>query len=116
MSNSFVVTNCFYDGTSGDPNPLCYVAGSVNGLNVPLAPAYFRYLMAADAVDQMQAALTAVMFNYYASVYRAQLAPVPEFLPVPTFPPSDAVAEHTGGTYPVAPVVVTQALIPHWTA
>jgi hypothetical protein len=35
----------------------------VNGLNVPLAPAFFRYLMAADAADQMQAALTALMFN-----------------------------------------------------
>lgn len=114
MSNSFVVTNCFYDGTSGDPNPLCYVSGTVNDLNVPLAPAFFRYLMAADSADQMQEALTAVMFNYYAAVYRS-LAPIPESIPLPTFPPSDAVAEHTEGVYPVAPVVVTQALIPPWT-
>jgi len=28
--------------------------------------------VAADAADQMQAALTAVMFNYYADVYRPQ--------------------------------------------
>jgi hypothetical protein len=82
----------------------------VNGLNVPLAPAFFRYLMAADAADQMQEALTAVMLNCYAAVYR-QLAPIPEFIPLPTFPPSDAVAEHTEGTYPVAPVVITQAPI-----
>ena len=75
MSNSFVVTNCFYDDPSGDPNPLCYVTGTVNGLNVPLAPAFFRYLMAADATDQMLAALTVVMSNYYADVYRAQLVP-----------------------------------------
>jgi hypothetical protein len=31
------------------------------------------------------------------------LAPIPEFLPLPTFPASDAVAEYTEGTYPVAP-------------
>jgi hypothetical protein len=115
MPNSFVVTNCFNDGTSGNPNPLCYVTGTVNGLNVPLAPAYFRYLMAADAADQMQAALTAVMFNYYASVYRS-LAPIPEFIPMPTFPPSGAVAEYSQGVYPVPPVTVSAALIPRWTA
>jgi len=34
---------------------------------------------------------------------------------MPTFPPSDAVAEHTEGTHPVAPVVLTVALIPPWT-
>jgi hypothetical protein len=116
MSNSFVVTNCFYDDPSGDPNPLCYVTGIVNGLNVPLAPAFFRYLMAADAADQMQAALTAVMFNYYADVYRSQLAPIPDLIPVPTFPGSDAVATHSEGVYPVAPVVVSEALIAPWTA
>ena len=93
MSNSLVVTNCFYDGTSGNPNPLCYVSGTVNGLNVPLAPAFFKYLMAADAADEMQAALTAVMFNYYAGMYYAQLEPLPDFIPYPTFPLSDAVAE-----------------------
>ena len=27
--NSFVVLNCVYDGTSGDPNPLCQVSGTV---------------------------------------------------------------------------------------
>jgi hypothetical protein len=114
--SSFSVSNCFYDGTSGDPNPLCYVTGSVNGLNVPLAPAFFRYLMAADAADQMQVALTAVMFNYYADMYRAQLVPIPDLIPVPTFPGSDAVATHSEGVYPVAPVVVSEALIGSWTA
>ena len=94
---------------------MCYVAGTVNGLNVPLAPAYFRYLMAADAADQMQVALTAVMFNYYAGVYRS-LAPIPDSIPMPTFPPSDAVAEHTQGVYPVAPAIVSAALIPPWAA
>jgi hypothetical protein len=68
IMSSFSVSNCFYDGTSVAPDPLCCVTGSVNGLNVPLAPAFLRYLMAANATDQMQAALTAVMFNYYADV------------------------------------------------
>ncbi len=85
MSNSFAVTNCFYDGTSGDPNPICYVQGTVNGKNVWYAPAFFRYLMAANAAGQMQEALTPAMFNYYVSAYGPMLAPIPEFLPVPRF-------------------------------
>jgi hypothetical protein len=32
------------------------------------------------------------------------------------FPASNAVATHSQGPYPVAPVVVTQALIGTWTA
>jgi hypothetical protein len=72
--------------------------------------------MAADSADQMQAALTAVMFNYYADVYRSELAPIPDLISVPTFPPSDVVAEHTQGVYPVARVVVSEALIPPWVA
>ena len=113
--NSFVVSNCVYDGTSGDPNPLCLVTGTVNGKNI-FAQAFFRYLMAADAVDQMQAALTAVMFNYYAGVYYYQATPWPNSILYPTFPASNAVATQAGGVYPVAPTMVTQALIGSWTA
>lgn len=41
--NSFVISNCTYDGTSGDPNPLCLVTGTVNGKNL-YALTFFRYL------------------------------------------------------------------------
>jgi hypothetical protein len=111
--NSFVVSNCAYDGTSGDLNPLCLVTGTVNGKNI-FAQTFFRCLMAADAMDQMQVALTAVMFNFYVG-YRATL-PWPSSISYPTFPASAAVAVHSGGPYPVAPTVLTQALIPPWTA
>ena len=114
--NSFVVSNCTYDGTSGDSNPLCLVTGSVNGKNI-FAQTFFRYLMAASTGDQMQAALTAVMFNYYAGVYYYLVTPPwPNLIPYPEFPASNAIAVHSGGPYPVAPVVVSQALIPPWTA
>jgi hypothetical protein len=37
-------------------------------------------------------------------------------IPYPTFPGSDAVATHSEGVYPVAPVVVSEALIGSWSA
>jgi hypothetical protein len=111
--NSFVVSNCTYDGTSGDPNPLCLVTGTVNGKNI-FAQAYFRFLMAAEAVDQMQAALTAAMLNFY--VYYHATLPWTNLILYPSFPASNAVAVHSGGAYPVAPTVVTQALIGPWSA
>ena len=40
--NSFVVSNCVYDGTSGDSNPICQVSGTVNSRNV-YALTFFRY-------------------------------------------------------------------------
>jgi hypothetical protein len=62
MSNSFSIFVCQYDGTSGDPNPLVGIVGTVNGFRVfPLA--WFRYFDAANAAGQMQQALTAAMFN-----------------------------------------------------
>jgi hypothetical protein len=88
--NSFVVPNCTYDGTSGDPNPLCYVIGTVNGMNVD-PPTFFRYLMAASTAGQMQATLAAAMFNFYAG-YGATL---PWSTPFPSFPPSNAAATHS---------------------
>ena len=111
--NSFVVSNCLYDGTSGSANPLCLVTGTVNGRNI-FAQIYFRYLMAASTADQMQAALTAVMFNFYVG-YLATL-PWPNPIPFPSFPASNAVAVHSEGVYPVALVVVSEALIGSWSA
>ena len=113
--NSFSVSNCTYDGTSGSANPLCLVTGTINGKGC-FAQAFFRYIMAAAAADQMQAALTAVMFDFYASVYYFQQAPWPHLIPYPTFRGSNAVATHSEGVYPVAPVVVSEALIGSWTA
>jgi hypothetical protein len=77
---------------------------------------FFRYLIAAFAADQMQAALTAVMFDFYVSAYYFQQAPWPNLIPYPTFPGSNVVATHSEGVYPVPPVVVSEALIPPWTA
>jgi hypothetical protein len=93
---------------SANPDPLCQVTGTVNNHNV-YAPTFFGYLMAASAANQMQAALTAVMFNFYVG-YRATL-PWPN--PIPA---SNAVAVHSKGVYPIEAVVVTQALIGSWTA
>jgi hypothetical protein len=55
IMNSFSVSNCTYDGTSGSANAHCLVTGTVNGKGT-FAQTFFRYLMA--AADQMQAAST----------------------------------------------------------
>jgi hypothetical protein len=64
----------------------------------------------------MPEALTAVMFDYYVSTYYYQALPWPNLISYPTLPGSDAVAVHSEGAYPVAPVVVIQALIGSWSA
>lgn len=118
MSNLFVVTNCVYDGTTGgngDPNPLCYISGTVNGKNV-FANVFFAYLMAASAAGQMQQALTAIMFNWYAGVYGYQLTPQPQPIPIPAYPVSNVAPTRVFGPYPQPPAVVSQALIGSWSA
>jgi hypothetical protein len=121
MSNSYSISSCVYDGTSGgngDPNPLCGITGTVNGSRVfPLV--FFAYLMAANAAGQMQPALTAVMFNWYAAVYGAQLQPNPWpslILPFPSFPPVQVAPTRVLGPYPQPPVIISQALIGSWSA
>jgi hypothetical protein len=114
---SFTVTNCTYDGTwggPGDPDPLVWITGKVNGKNV-FPRVFFAYLAAANAAGQMQAGLTAVMFNWYSGVYRAQLFPQPAEIPLPIFPPSNEIAQRVRGPYPQPPVVYTPALIGSWT-
>ena len=118
MSDNFSVSNCVYDGTSGgqgDPNPLCWIIGQVNGKRV-WASVFFAYLMNANAAGQMQQALTAIMFNWYAGVYGFQLTPWPQPIPFPVFPSVQSSATHVSGPYPQPPVVVSQALIGSWTA
>jgi hypothetical protein len=113
--NSFTVTDCGYDGTSGDLNPLCCISGTVNGQPVfPLV--FFAYLAAANDAGKIRAALTSVLYNWYAGVYRNRLSLWPTPLPLPIFPASQAVAQRTGGPYPVAPVIYSPALIGSWQA
>jgi hypothetical protein len=87
--NSYSVASVSYDGTSGgsgSPNPLCWITGTVNGLRV-FPAVFFAYLMAASAAGQMEAALTAIMFDWYAGVYGYQFTPWPSPIPFPSFPP-----------------------------
>jgi hypothetical protein len=62
----------------------------------------------------MQAALTSLMFNFYVG-YRAVLL-WPNPIPFPSFLACNAVATRSQGPYPVAPTVVSEALIGSWTA
>jgi hypothetical protein len=64
----------------------------------------------------MQEALTALMFNWYAQVYRASLTPWPELIPIPSFPPVSFVPDRASGPFPQPSVSVPGALIGSWTA
>jgi hypothetical protein len=114
MTNFYSVSSASYDGTSGSPNPICTVVGTVNNRNV-VASTYFSYLMAASNVGEMQNALSAILFNRFCDWYGLQYLPWPTPLPLPCFPLSNAVAAHTQGPHP-APVVVDAALIGAWIA
>jgi hypothetical protein len=70
--------------------------------------------MAANAAGQMQQALTAIMFNWFAAVYGCEFTPWPSPIPFPSFPASSVSATQTTGPYPNPPVVVSQALIGSW--
>ena len=115
MSN-FKVMNCAYNGSAGglgNPNPLCWVEGSVNGKRV--RPSVFlAYLKAASAAGKMQEGLTAIMFNWYASVYCATLTPWPEQIQVPPFPPVEFTSTRVQGPFPQPDVSVPEALIEDW--
>jgi hypothetical protein len=111
--NSYSISNCVYDGSSGNPNPLCSTSGTVNGQRV-FPAVFFAYLMSANTAGQMEAALTAIMFNWFAAVYGSQLTPWPLPVPFPSFPPVSVSAMQTTGPYPQTPVVVSQALIGSW--
>ena len=118
MANNFSVSNCVYDGSSGgsgNPNPLCWIYGQVNRKPV-YAVAFFAYLAAANLAGQMQQALTAVVFNWYALVYGYSFTPIPTPLALPTFPPTNVAATQSTGPYPVPPVVYSPALIGSWSA
>src|SRR6267143_1279468 len=122
MSNSFNISSCIYDGTSGgngDPDPLCGITGTVNGKAV-FPRVFFAYLMAANATGQMQAALTAIMFNWYAGVYGYQFTPWTQPIPFPLFPPANVAAIQVRGPFPQygnpSPVSVPEALIGSWSA
>ena len=112
--NNYAISSCVYDGSAADLNPLCTIAGTVNGTDV-FPQVFYRYLMAASAANQMQAALTAILFNWYAGVYGYQLTPWPAQISFPQFPASNASAAPSFGPYPVSPVSVPQALIGSWT-
>jgi hypothetical protein len=116
--STFQISSCLYDGSaggSGDSNPLCMIYGTVNGKNV-FAQVFFKYLMAANAAGQMQQALSAIMFNWYVIVYGYTLAPVPQFIKIPVYPPVAIIASQTQGPYPQPPVSVPEALIGSWVA
>jgi hypothetical protein len=116
--NSFSVSQCLYDGTtggpSGDPNPLCIIYGSVNGNNV-LPRVFYSAIVGASAANMMQAYLTSVLFAWWAQVfgYEQEPFPSPSQYPLPSFPAYNIPAPRVQGDQDVS---IPQTLIGSWTA
>src|SRR5580692_12490606 len=85
-------------------------------LNTPCSDLNCSHPVSCLTARRLVVHLTAAMFNFHADSYGYQLLPIPTPISFPTFPGSNVVATQTGGPYPVAPVVVTAALIGSWTA
>jgi hypothetical protein len=114
--NNYTITNCVYDGTSGDPNPICTISGTVNGNRVFAPNIFFAYLAAANAAGQMQQALTAVLYNGYAAIYGFEFRPFSPQVPILIFPLSSEVALRVQGPYPQPRVAYSPALLAPWSA
>jgi len=111
------VLSCTYDGTTGgtgDPNPLCWLQGTVDGFSTYFIGVYYDTIAQANAVGG-QAAVQAVLAPILLSAISIPLDG--HTLPGPPFPKGP---NYSANVAPAAPggksVSVAAALVPQWTA
>jgi hypothetical protein len=84
--NSYSVSNCTYDGTSGDPNPRVFLSGTVNGVRSGtwiLTWATIQQPLAVGGQAALQAVLGPILLGVFGPpfprgpVYSAQISPPP---------------------------------------
>jgi hypothetical protein len=108
MSHTYTVLSCSHDGTtggSGDPNPVCWLQGTVDAVRTNYIGVYYNTIMQASAGGQsaVQAVLAPLLLSALPSA-------TPPFLPVPGY--SGPVPPAAQGSKSVS---VTAALVPQWT-
>jgi hypothetical protein len=109
MSHVFTVLSCGYDGTtggSGDPNPLCWLQGTVDGVRTNYIAIYYDQIAQANAVGG-PAAVQNVLATILLSALRFATPPFPT---VPSY--SVPVPPAAQGSKSVS---VAAALVPQWT-
>src|SRR6266581_1718639 len=111
MSHTYVVTSCTYT-TIGDPNPFCFLAGTVDGVPVNPACGVFYHLVAqANAIGGSAAVklvLAPALLNGITTPLDGHTLPGPPFVSGPVY--SAAVSPATPGTN----VSVAAALVGSW--
>jgi hypothetical protein len=109
MSHVFTVISCTYDGTSGgsgDPNPLCWLHGTVDGVPTAWIGVYYNTIAQANAVGGV-AAVQAVLAPLLQSALAYATPPFPQ---VPVY--SENVLPAPAGSKSTS---VAAALVPQWT-
>jgi hypothetical protein len=110
--NNFVVLSCVYDGSSGTPDPLCYLHGSVNGVLTAYIGVYFSQIFQAfnsGGSDALKLIFAAILTNGLPNV------PAPQpFLPTPVY--SAPYTPAPAGNANNKSVSVLEALVGSWTA
>jgi hypothetical protein len=109
MSHVFTVLSCGYDGTtggSGDPNPICWLQGTVDGVQTNHIAVYYDTIMQASLVGG-PSAVQNVLAPILLSALRFATPPFPQ---VPAY--SAAVPPASQGSKSVS---VAAALVPQWT-
>jgi hypothetical protein len=111
--HTYVVTSCTYS-TIGDPNPLCFLAGKVDGIPVnPACGVFYDLVTQANTVGGSAAVklvLAPVLLNGITTPLDGHILPGPPFVSGPIY--SAVVAPATPGTN----VSVVDALVGTWTA
>jgi hypothetical protein len=113
VSHNYSVISCVYNGTtggSGDPNPICYLRGTCDGVVVGFVAVYYDLIMQASlsgGVAGVQKILGPVLLG---------AAPTPAPQPYPQEPTpwySTSVSPAPRGSGDIS---VAAALVPPWSA
>ncbi len=115
MSHNYSIISCTY-ATIGDPNPFCFLAGTVDGVPVNPACGVFYYLVAqanaAGGSATVRLVLAPALLNGITTPLDGHTLPGPPYAPEPVY---------VGSVTPVSPatpgtnVSVAAALVGTWT-
>lgn len=114
MSHTYTVISCNYDGTSpNNPNPLCWLHGTVDGIPTFWIGVYYDTIAQANSVGgvaAVQAVLAPILLSAIGIPLDGHTLPGPPFQRGPVY--SANVASAAPGSSAVS---VAAALVPQWT-
>lgn len=113
MSHTYTVISCSYDGTSpNNPNPLCWLHGTVDGVPTAWIGVYYDTIAQANAVGgqaAVQIVLAPILLSGITTPLDGHTLPGPPFQQGPTY--SANVSPAPAGSNSMS---VPAALVPQW--